>query len=1109
MGGFTNNNVSEIKFKGDNFEVANKSVSKSSSYVSSNSVDISSNDVETVDLDDENSKDTKSSDSKRWKSYEDACADGHSDVLTRDEFYRRKSNGSSSYDGYKSYEDYLKSMYEKYQNNNTEQPSSNINDESFDEMEDILKDMSKEDYDEFIKEMTDNYNTDISQYESMLSELQKILERLDDGKYVVLEKCEMTNADKQAILERMYWFVREGKYEGTGYTREQLVNMSDEERIEFIVKYDEEAKKLKDAWDKAKKENADSVIKEGLSDLGITTLDEYIEYRASVKSSIDSLEEAIKTTKNMRDSAYYDYLKYTKAYGDYKEYKPTEKDKNDITSSGTVYDYSEYKKTHSNVTPLEYMKMIKDKGVDLSFVSFIGIGNADELKTIASISDKYPDMAKTYNYLYDKDPSKLEDYFNKSKYEINNLEGQVRAEKFLSSLGTADGDNDALEGIANELGVTVEGLQDGLTQFGEGVYYSFEAFMTAIGAWDENRTMSAEEYKRMYIMYGLLSKDDKAKMNLITKDENGNYVNSDPNSIIDYSREYSGPGLSGVYEISQGIGNMVPSMAISAAITYACPAAGLCSAAAAASAGATVGAVTSGISAGGNAYHNSMVNGSSFKSSVIYGIYSGTSSAITQRVLGSIPFLSNVKVSSIATYLKAMGQQATQATVQGVLDGLAQAAILGNYPKNEQELQEFIKGLVKNAAYGAITSGILNLPALGTSIYGKLKFNKTMKNYGFTNDEIKNSIDEFRNTHPEYSKMTDNELKQLFGTSLFDSMTKSKISKIMKGLNDDTVKIRSLDDPTLKLLAMYSSDEEFDIVLKKLNLLNMSEEKLYNYKKEANPNSAMSIICDRVNKSHYIKRNLEGTWVEVSPGDWRQIDSKSSSELIKLAKKQLSDNYDVLKSRLNALKQQYGDDIDVDMYWRVANEKKTDRPDPSTYIKKDSKLYKAWQADFSDGDAYCVYSTSAYNRFVRGYGNVGAGDGQFVFGKSTYKKIEKVMNDSTLTEAQKRVKYTEILGFDDPNYFKDGIVMIKRSTLDSDGNMIAQPSTGRESTANNMYSPYLHTSGGSIEAVLPQVPNVRESTITDPNTGKTYTGYVDKNTGKVVDGIEIVHSDMP
>ena len=49
-----------------------------------------------------------------WKSYEDAAADGYSNVMTRNEFLRRKAAGSESVKDYETYEDYLAAMKDKY-----------------------------------------------------------------------------------------------------------------------------------------------------------------------------------------------------------------------------------------------------------------------------------------------------------------------------------------------------------------------------------------------------------------------------------------------------------------------------------------------------------------------------------------------------------------------------------------------------------------------------------------------------------------------------------------------------------------------------------------------------------------------------------------------------------------------------------------------------------------------------------------------------------------------------------------------------------------------------------------------------------------------------------
>ena len=53
--------------------------------------------------------------SDTWKSYEDAAAAGHAEVMTREEFLRRKAAGSQSVSGFATYEDYLAAMQNKYE----------------------------------------------------------------------------------------------------------------------------------------------------------------------------------------------------------------------------------------------------------------------------------------------------------------------------------------------------------------------------------------------------------------------------------------------------------------------------------------------------------------------------------------------------------------------------------------------------------------------------------------------------------------------------------------------------------------------------------------------------------------------------------------------------------------------------------------------------------------------------------------------------------------------------------------------------------------------------------------------------------------------------------
>ena len=465
------------------------------------------------------------------------------------------------------------------------------------------------------------------------------------------------------------------------------------------------------------------------------------------------------------------------------------------------YDFEEYHKNHPNVSPLEYYEYLTTHVSNFNPSNIRGIDNFGDLETIIKAKNTAPDLYKTYAYLYSNDKDKFESMFDDMRYEINNLEGQLRANDFLTHLGVADGDNDILEAAANELGITTEGLKDGLISFGEGLYYSVEALGTALGICKENRAMSAEEYKRMYILYALLSEEEKIGLGVLTKDENGNVTNANENSIIDYTKEYSGGGLlSGTYQVTQGIGNMLPSMAVSAAITYVCPVAG------AATMGSIASSTLMGISAGGNAYHSAMVDGSSVFGAIMYGIATGASESISERILGGLPFLSDVKVTSWATYLQAMAKEGTQEMFQGVMDIMYQSALLG---KDLPDDPAVFEDLLKQGFYGAVTAGIMQAPALATSRYGACLFKKLMKDNNVSVKEQQAAIQAMReaDTHGILTDLSDDEIKLKYGEGILNYAEAIRIQ------NQSNVDIQ-----TAMLMYQNNVSEEVATIMKKSNV---------------------------------------------------------------------------------------------------------------------------------------------------------------------------------------------------------------------------------------------------------------------------------------------------
>lgn len=143
-----------------------------------------------------NSTDSDTSNITEWKSYEDAVASGYANILTKQEFLRRKAVGGIEYD---SYDDYLNKMYNRYINKDFELESS-IDSNSVENVEDILKNMSKEDYDQYIKELKDSYDNDISEYEKALEKVEKILSEMNTFRGNELYAHASLDEDSNALI---------------------------------------------------------------------------------------------------------------------------------------------------------------------------------------------------------------------------------------------------------------------------------------------------------------------------------------------------------------------------------------------------------------------------------------------------------------------------------------------------------------------------------------------------------------------------------------------------------------------------------------------------------------------------------------------------------------------------------------------------------------------------------------------------------------------------------------------------------------------------------------------------------------------------------------------
>ena len=584
---------------------------------------------------------------------------------------------------------------------------------------------------------------------------------------------------------------------------------------------------------------ATRVFKSQLESVGVNSYEELIALQQELSGKVNYLNEAIKTTKNVKDSAKYDYLRYLKQYNDYEYHEYTQEDLDnleadsdyynpadhpfitafssmgnptiyspDTDSNAPSYSYTKYHEKHPDVSPVEFMQMIEAKHPG-GYYRIIGISNMDDLRTLVEVADKVPEMAKTFSYLFEADPEKAQQYLKDCKYEINNIKGQLEAKRFLDLLAEKDGEDGAWEFLCNELGVHGEGLVDGIDTFMMGLYHAGEAgytgiqeFLASVGWYDgeiyENRTMDVSEYKKMYILQALMSKADKQELGLINED--GSLA--DPNSIIDFSKEYTGKFLSNNYEISQGIGNMLPSVMLSMV-------------------NPALGSTVMGISAGGNAYHGAMVDGHSYVSALCYGIFTGASEAITERIFGGLPGLSDVQVTGLKTYLQAMAKEGNQEMLQGVMDAVYQHAFMGQpLPTTPEEWKAFALDIGKQGLYGAITAGYMQVPSLVSSTININRFNRYMEAHNVSKADQAAAIDAIRNSDPKLANMTDEQIIINFASNVAGQVDLQRIQKSF-GCNAETAfailqnHLTGMD--AVKLAALVSSGVSLEDALAKIN----------------------------------------------------------------------------------------------------------------------------------------------------------------------------------------------------------------------------------------------------------------------------------------------------
>ena len=523
----------------------------------------------------------------------------------------------------------------------------------------------------------------------------------------------------------------------------------------------------------------------------------------SMQADIDSYDTTISQLETKKNNCDYYGLVFTKGYADY-NVSFTDEDQSIFDKSALVqgnlnvynktYSYSQYEKASKKLgrtpmNPLQFYECVsKVPLTNPSESKNTSFKDKDVYQAMVFLKDKAPDYYKTYCYLYDQDPSKAEQYTKDIKDELFQLYGQYLASNQLSTLYVKDGENDAVEVVANSLNMSANGLVNGMVKFAEGGVYSLEALATCLG-YEGTTQMSAHEYANLYKVYALMSLEDKEKMGLVKKNANGEYVNAIDNQGIDYTIEYSGVGLDKVYQVSEGFGNTLPAVAISMV-------------------NPTAGSVALGLSAGGNAYHGSMLEGNGKLASIMYGVFTGVSSALLEKKLGGLTGLSDVQVTSAKTYFQSIAKEVAADQISALADDLYRAEFMGDgFPTTQEGWAEYFEQKKNMAIESAVTAGVMNAPAFGTSVYKKRSFALESKKLGMSKVDIDDAISSYRKSNSSLAKLTDDEIIINYGDKILKN-TKNKLN-----IDDlyTTAKLPRLDDDLYTTAKLPRLDDDMDI----------------------------------------------------------------------------------------------------------------------------------------------------------------------------------------------------------------------------------------------------------------------------------------------------------
>ena len=568
---------------------------------------------------------------------------------------------------------------------------------------------AKEDfYNEYSKKIGKDLNTILTEYENQIQEvLNNYISDFSLNLSMVIDGSKYLNDDDLETYSKIIFEVLNNEGESQ-YTQDEIKNAltnkdANLEKIyeNFINNSNSSSNLLGNAIKRyypamsSYIESLNQQYNEQLENSELTI--EEIKYILnSYDQTINQIEQQNKANEQLENDLYYAFIMGTE---DYKNFKTPGEEGNVSVNIVGEGEFKYYWTPECDLSPIEYINYVLEKEnitmeefLNGKYTEFyIEAGNASnsgdylhsdmlQLINLIKASEYDENLLKMYNYIYyTQGLDAANEYIYNTESNVNETLAQVNVQEMLESMELnkeytvmINGEERNISFIVNDGKLAIKGLGDGVGNF-----------FTGLMSWlNTNEHKTVEEWEQYYFLLSIMSTEDKIANGLI--DENGKSTSP----YIDFTKNYYNVGGEGVYQISQSIGNMIPSMLLSTI-------------------NPTLGTVSMGISAGGNSFRDAVTSGYDLTDSIIYAVMSGASEAVLERLLGSIPGLGKTDETfapNISTWLKSCYSEGKEEFIQEGFDILLKGVLFDE----EIDLAEAIKQMGVAGVYGAITGGIMN-----------------------------------------------------------------------------------------------------------------------------------------------------------------------------------------------------------------------------------------------------------------------------------------------------------------------------------------------------------------------------------------------------------------